>query len=81
MYLYIGMGITALKMSFLSILVCDLAPEDSQTPFMGQNIFVFKVPFVGTLNLCLEMPDTEQKTRTHSENPGLRNRQKTDEKR
>ena len=33
--------------------------EDVQESFIGQNIFVFKVPFVGTLNLCLEMPDTE----------------------
>ena len=64
MCLYIGMGFMALKKSFLSILVCDLASEDSQSPFIGQNIFVFKVPFVGTLNLCLKMPDTEQKTRT-----------------
>ena len=29
-----------------------------------KNIFVFKVPFfAGTLNLCLEMPDAEQKTK------------------
>ena len=67
MCLYIGMGFMALKKSFLSILVCDLASEDSQSPFIGQNIFVFKVPFVGTLNLCLKMPDTEQKTRNQSD--------------
>ena len=72
MCLYIGMGFTALKKLFLSILVCDLAPEDSQTPFIGKNIFVFKVPFVGSLNLCLKMPDTEQKTRTQSDQYGLR---------
>ena len=64
----------------MCILVCDLASEDSQTPFVGQNILVFKVPFVGTLNLCLKMPDTEHKTRTHSDHPGLKKRQKTDEK-
>ena len=80
MCLYIGMGLTALKKYFLSILVCDRTSEDSQAPFVGQNIFVFKVPFVGTLNLCLKMPDTEQKTRTQSDHPGLRKRQKTDEK-
>ena len=77
MYLYICMGFTALKMSFLSILVWDLAPEDSQTPFMSQNIFVIKVPFVGTPNLCLKMPDTEQKTRTQSNQLGLRNHPNT----
>ena len=43
---------------------------------MGQNIFFFKVHFVGTLNLCLKMPDTEQKTITQSDHPGLRKRQK-----
>ena len=36
-----------------------------------------KVPFVGTLNLCLETPDTMQKTRHKSELPGLRKRPKT----
>ena len=46
---------------------------------MGQNIFVFKVPFVGTLNLCLKMPDTEQKTRNQSDHQELRKRQKTAE--
>ena len=79
MCLYIGMGFTALKKSFLSILVCNLASEDSLIPFIGQNIFVFKVPFVGTLNLCLKMPDTEQKTRTQSNQHGLRKRPKTAE--
>ena len=49
-------------------------------PFIGQNIFVFKVPFVGTLNLCLRMPDTKQKTRIQSDHPGLRKRPKTAEK-
>ena len=79
MCLYIGMGFTALKKSFLCILVCDQTSEDSQAPFVGQNIFVFKVPFVGTLNLCLKMPDTEQKTRTQSDQHGLRKRPKTAE--
>ena len=79
MCLYIGIGLTALKKWFLSILVCDLTSEDSQVPFVSQNIFVFKVPFVGTLNLCLKMPDTEQKTRTQSDQQGLRKRPKTAE--
>ena len=78
MCLYIiSMGFTALKKSFLSFLVCDSASEDSQNPFRGQNIFVFKVPFVGTLNLCLQIPDTEQMTRTQFNHLGLRKRQKT----
>ena len=80
MCLYIiSMGFTALKKSFLSFLVCDSVSEDSQNPFRGQNIFVFKVPFVGTLNLCLKMPDTEQKTRSQSDQHGLRKRPKTAE--
>ena len=79
MRLYIGMGFTAIKKLFLSILVCDLAPEDRQAPFIGQKKFVFKVPFVGILNLCLKMPDTEQKTRTQSDQHGLRKRPKTAE--
>ena len=58
----------------------SLASKDSQIPFIGQNIFVFKVPFVGTLNLCLKMPDTEQKTRTQSNHTGLRKHKKPDEK-
>ena len=77
MCIYIGMGFMALKKSFLSILVCDLASKDSLNPFMGQNIFVFKVPFVGTLNLCLKMPDTEQKNRNQSDQQELRKRPKT----
>ena len=77
MCLYIGMGFTALKNLFLSILVCDLAPEDSQTPFIGKNIFVFKVLFVGTLNLCLRMPESEQKTEIQSNHPGLGKLKKT----
>ena len=32
-----------------------------------------KVPLVGTLNLCLKMTDTEQKTKTESDHLGLRN--------
>ena len=76
MCLYIGMGFMASKKSFLSILVCDLASEDSQNPFTGQNIFVFKVAFVGTLNLCFKMADTEKKTKTQSDQYELRKRPK-----
>merc|ERR1719312_1553706 len=79
MCLYIGVGLAALKKKFLSILVCDRTPEDSQAPFVGQNIFVFKVPFVGALKLCLKMPDTEQRTGTQSDQHGLRKRPKTAE--
>ena len=73
------MGIMTLKKSFSFILVCDLASKDIAEPFIGQNIFVFKVPFVGTLNLCLKMPDTVQKTRTQSDQPGLRKHPETTE--
>ena len=53
-YVHIGMGLVALKKSFSSILVCNLASEESQILFIGPNIFVFKEPIVGTLNLCLK---------------------------
>ena len=69
-----------LKNSISFVLVCDLAPNNFLEAYIGQNIFVFKVRFVGTLNLCLKMPDTEQKTKTQSDHPGLRKRQKTDDK-
>ena len=68
----------SIKASLL-FLVCDLASKDSQAPFVGQNVFVFKVPLVGTLNLCLKMPNPEQKTRTQYDQHGLRNRPKTAE--
>ena len=73
-------GVRALKKSFLSIWVSNLASKESQPPSIGQNFFVSKVPFVGTLNLCLKMPNTEQNTRIQSDHPGLRKRQKTDDK-
>ena len=46
-------------------------------PFISRKKNSSKVPFVGTLNLCLETPDTMQKTRHKSELPGLRKRPKT----
>ena len=54
-----------------------LAPKNIAEPFIGQNIFVFKVPFVGTLNLCLRMPDTKQKTRIQSDHHVMKKRPKT----
>ena len=39
-----------------------------------------KVHLVGTLNLCLKMPEKMQKTRIESDHPGLRKRPKTGEK-
>ena len=77
MCLGIRIGITALKKSFSSVLDCDLASDDIPVPFIGENIFVFKVSYVGTLNLCFKMPDTEQKTRFQSDHPGLRKCPKT----
>ena len=38
---------------------------------------VLKVPLVGTLNLCLKMPQKMQKTRNESDHPRLRKRPKT----
>ena len=51
------------------IYVCNLTPKDIPEPFTCQIFTVFKVPFVGTLNLCLKMPHTEQKTRIQSDHP------------
>ena len=49
-------------------------------PLYRSKIKFLKVPLVGTLNLCLKMPEKMQKTRNESDHPGLRKRQKTDEK-
>ena len=51
----VSMGIAALKKLFLSGFVCDLACEDIPEPFIGQKNVVFKIPLVGTPNLCLKM--------------------------
>ena len=38
--------------------------EESPDPSTGKKKTIFKKkPFVGTLNLCLETPDTMQKTK------------------
>ena len=47
------------------------------TPYIRWKKNSSKVPFVGTLNLCLKMPDTMQKTRNWSDIPGLIKRSKT----
>ena len=41
-------------------------------PLYRSKIKVFKVHLVGTLNLCLNMPEKMQKTRNDSDHPGLR---------
>ena len=43
---------------FMSILVWDLPSEDSKKTFIGQNIFVLKVPFVGSGYSKLVSQDT-----------------------
>ena len=53
------------------------APQNGQGPFIGQKLKFLKVPHVGTLNLCLKIPEKMQKTRNDSDHPGLRNRPKT----
>ena len=50
------------------------AIEDPQEHIISQNIFIFKIPFVGTINLCLKMPDELQKTRNLSDHSELRKR-------
>ena len=45
-------------MGFMSILVWDLPSEDSKKPFIGQNIFVLKVPFMGSGYSKLVSQDT-----------------------
>ena len=62
---------------FSAILISRNEPQGSPRPHYKLKKKSFKVPFVGTLNLCLEMPDTMQKTRHKSDLPGLRKRQKT----
>ena len=63
MYLYVGNRAPGLKKYFLVIKVCDFAQKDFRDPLESENIFFSKVPFVGTLNLCLRMPDNMQKTK------------------
>ena len=46
-------------------------------PIYKSKIKCSKVPLVGTLNLCLKMPEKMQKTRNESDHPGLRKRPKT----
>ena len=46
-------------------------------PIHKSKIKCSKVPLVGTLNLCLKMPEKMQKTRNESDHPGLRKRPKT----
>ena len=45
-------------------------------PLYRSKIKVSQVPLVGTLNLCLKMPEKMQKTRNESEHPRLRKRPK-----
>ena len=74
------MGITALKKSFVSVLVSDLASKDTPEPSIGKHIFVFKGSFVGTLSLCLKMLDSKQNIRIQSDHLGPRKCPKTAEK-
>ena len=62
---------------FSPILISRNEPQGLPRPLYKSKKKSSKVPFVGTLNLCLETPDTMQKTRHRSELPGLRKRPKT----
>ena len=48
-----------------------------QIPFIRPEKNFFKVWVVGTLNLCLKVPEKMQKTRNQSDHPKLRKRPKT----
>ena len=52
-------------------------PSKGPGPLYKSEIKYSKVPLVGTLNLCLKMPEKMQKTRNESDHPGLRNHPKT----
>ena len=42
------------------------ARQNGQGPFIGKNRIFIKVPLVGTIHLCLKMPEKIQKTRIRS---------------
>ena len=52
-----------LKKYFLTFRFMILPNKDFRDPLKSENVFVFKVPLVGTLNLCLRLPDHMQKTK------------------
>ena len=58
--------------------ISKIAPKIAQTPLWVGKKFS-KVPFVGTLNLCLETPDTMQKTKSWSDHHVMRKCPKTAE--
>ena len=53
MYLYVCNRTLGLKNCFLVIKVFDFAQKNFQDPLESEIFFVFKVPLVDTLNLCL----------------------------
>ena len=53
-----------------------LPPLKLVNPLHKTRIFFFKVCRVGTLNLCLKVPEQMQKTRNQFDHPRLRKRQK-----
>ena len=71
------LGMVKNSKSFLVIYVCNFAQKDFRDIWESENIFVFKVPLVGTLNLCLRLPDNMQKTENQSVHSGLRKRPKS----
>ena len=52
-----------LKKYFLTFRFMILPNKDFRDPLKSENVFVFKVPLAGTLNLCLRLPDHMQKTK------------------
>ena len=63
MFLNVGIRTPGLKNYLLVIYVCDFAQKDFRDPLESEKNFVFKVPLVGTLNLCLRLPENMQKTK------------------
>ena len=52
-----------------------MAFKIAKSPLKGQKKNFFKVCLVGTLNLCLKVPEKMQKTRDESDHSKLRKRQ------
>ena len=61
MYLYVGNRTPGLKIFFWSFKFAILLEKIFRDPLESENIFFSEVPFVGTLNLCLRLPDNMQK--------------------
>ena len=64
---------------FSAILISRNESQGSPRPLYKSKKKISKVAFVSTLNLCLETPDTMQKTKIWSDHHVMRKRPKTAE--